>query len=394
MRFSVLLPTHNRLEYLRLAIETVRRQDYPEWEIVVSDNASEQDVAGFVASLHDPRIRYLRTERFESVTANWNLALDASSGDYVVMLGDDDALMPGYLRRIDSLITRYDLPDLVYTGAYLYAYPGVYPGYPDGLLNEFPACFGTAPEPFWLDLARARRVARQLLDFKRKLGLNMQYSVISRRLIDVLRQKGPVFQSPFPDYYTTCAIFLTAHRILVEPRPMVAIGITRKSYGFFHYNHQERGGVDFLNSLVVPERLTSTILPGTNMYTSWLLAMESITANYGDELGLRVNYRRYRMLQILYGYSEYFRGRSSTAAVRELTSRMSRGERLAYGTAWSIIAMVLKLTPPVVHRLIGGAMNRSTRVLRSSVEWEPSTATRTYRDILEVFEGATWPAAA
>ena len=107
MRFSVLLPTHNRLEYLRLAIETVRRQDYPEWEIVVSDNASEQDVAGFVASLHDPRIRYLRTERFESVTANWNLALDASSGDYVVMLGDDDALMPGYLRRIDSLLRRH-----------------------------------------------------------------------------------------------------------------------------------------------------------------------------------------------------------------------------------------------------------------------------------------------
>jgi hypothetical protein len=203
-----------------------------------------------------------------------------------------------------------------------------------------------------------------------------------------------VFQSPFPDYYTTCAIFLTARRILVEPRPMVAIGITRKSYGFFHYNHQERGGVAFLNSLVVPDRLASTVLPGTNAYTSWLLAMETIRANYGDELGLRVNYRRYRMLQILYGYSEYFRGRSSSAALRELTSRMSRGERLTYGTAWSVIALVLKLTPPAVHRLIGWAMNRSTRVLRSSVEWEPSTAKRTYRDILEVFEGATWPAAA
>jgi glycosyltransferase involved in cell wall biosynthesis len=394
VRFSVLLPTRNRLEYLRLAVETVRRQDYTDWEIIVSDNDSQQDVAAYVASLDDVRVRYLRTQGFVSVTTNWNKALDASSGDYVVMLGDDDALMPGYLRTIDSLIARYDQPDLVYTGGYLYAYPGVYPGYPDGLLNEYPKFFGAAPEPFWLDVSRARHVAGQLLHFKRKLGLNMQYSVISRRLIDTLREKGPVFQSPFPDYYTTCALFLTAHRILIEPRPLVAIGITPKSYGFFYYNHREQGGVDFLNSLVVPEALAATVLPGTNSYTSWLVAMEAIKANYGAELGLRVNYRRYRMLQILYGYSEYFRGRSSKAELRELTSRMSARERVLYGGAWRIIALALKLTPPVVHRLLGWAMNRSTRVLRSSIEWEPSAAKTTYRNILEVFEGVTWPAAA
>ncbi len=48
---SVLLPTRNRLEYLRTAIETVRRQDDGDWELVVSDNDSEEDIAGHVASL-------------------------------------------------------------------------------------------------------------------------------------------------------------------------------------------------------------------------------------------------------------------------------------------------------------------------------------------------------
>src|SRR5207245_7033676 len=52
VRFSVLLPTRNRLEYLRLAIETVRRQDYQDWEIIVSDNDSEQDVEGWIAGLY------------------------------------------------------------------------------------------------------------------------------------------------------------------------------------------------------------------------------------------------------------------------------------------------------------------------------------------------------
>lgn len=399
MTFSVLLPTRNRLEYLRFAVETVRRQDDQDWEIIVSDNASEQDIAGFVAGLRDRRITYLRTDRFVSVTANWNQALDASRGDYVVMLGDDDGLMPGYFATIRQLIDRHDKPELIYTGGYLYAYPGVLPAHPNGLLDHYhnTAAFGDGTEPFDLDVSTARRVARQLLDFKRKFGLNMQYSVISRKLIDTLAQKGPVFQSPFPDYYATCAMFLTAKRILVDPRPLVVVGITPKSYGYFLFNHREEVGVEFLNSLAIPtdgERVRRTLLPGTNSNTSWLLAMEAIKTNYGAELGLRVNYRRYRMLQILHGYSEYFRGRSSKPELEQLRSRMSAGERLLYGGAWGAVAMVLKLTPPPVHRLLGWAMNRSTGRLRSSLDWAPAKARTNYRNILEVFDGATWPAAA
>ena len=79
MNFSVLLPTRNRLEYLRYAVETIRRQDVPDWEIVISDNCSEDDISGFVAKLSDPRIRYVRTESPLPVTDNWNNALNHSS---------------------------------------------------------------------------------------------------------------------------------------------------------------------------------------------------------------------------------------------------------------------------------------------------------------------------
>ena len=386
MRFSILLPTRNRLEYLRLAIETVRRQDYQDWEIIVSDNDSAQDLAGYVAGLHEPRIRYLRTDRFVSVTDNWNNALEASRGDYVLMLGDDDGLMPGYFNTMDGLISAYDRPDLIYTGAYLYAYPGALPGYPDGLLDRLPAGLGSAPEPFWLDVRRARRVGRQLLDFRRKLGLNMQFSLISRPTIDALRAAGPVFQSPFPDFYTSCVLFLTASRILIDSRPLVTIGITPKSYGFFLYNHQEQGGVDFLNSLEIPDRLSSIILPGTNSHTSWLVAMETVRANYGSQLHLRVNYRRYRMLQILYCYAEYWHGRLSRDELAALRARLSAPERLIWGLAWAILATTFKLTPPRIHRLIAWILNRSSRVLRSSLDWTPGTPQGQYHDILEVFE--------
>lgn len=394
MTFSVLLPTRNRLEYLRLAVETVRRQDYQDWEIIVSDNDSEQDVAGYIAGLRDPRIRYLRTDRFVSVTANWNTALEASRGDYVLMLGDDDGLMPGYFAAMNGLISSYQHPDLIYTGAYLYAYPGVLPGYPDGLLDRFPVSFGSGPQPSWLDVKQARRAGRELLDFKRKLGLNMQFSLISRPTIDALRARGPVFQSPFPDFYATCVLFLTAERILVDPRPLVAIGISPKSYGFFHFNHQEQGGIDFLNSLEAPDRLRSTILPGTNMHTSWLLAMETVRANYGSELGLRVNYQRYRILQIVYCYAEYWHGRMSRQELADLRARLSLPERVLSGIAWGILATILKITPPPIQRFIAWVLNRSAGVLRQSLDWIPGTPQGRYRDMLDVFMGIECNAAA
>ena len=93
LKFSILLPTRNRLEYLRLAVESVLRQDMQDWQLVVSDNCSEQDIEGYVSSLGDPRIVYRRTERLVPVTENWNRALAHSEGDYVIMLGDDDALL-------------------------------------------------------------------------------------------------------------------------------------------------------------------------------------------------------------------------------------------------------------------------------------------------------------
>ena len=75
MRFSILIPTRNRLEYLKLAVESVLRQDYEDWQLIVSDNCSEQGVGDYLNKLSDPRLVYSRTEPVLPVTENWNRAL-------------------------------------------------------------------------------------------------------------------------------------------------------------------------------------------------------------------------------------------------------------------------------------------------------------------------------
>jgi len=399
MKFSVLLPTRNRLDLLKYAVETVLRQDYGNWEIVISDNDSGEDVAGYVRSIGDPRIRYFRTDRLVPVTDNWNNAIEKSTGDYVIMLGDDDGLVKGYFRMALNLIESYGEPDVIYVNSYLYAYPGVLPDHPDGYLRPYgyPAVFGSARDPFFLQPSRARELVRASMDFRLLFGFNMQYSLVSRRIIQSLANRGPFYQSPFPDYYATNVLFLTAGRILVCPTPLVVIGISPKSYGCFYFNRREKEGVDFLNNLPrgdTTRDLSDVLLPGTNMNTFWLLAMQSICDRYGGDYDVRVNYRRYRFLQILNTYGNYYidrfggvpesKARESRRQFVTLWDGMRAWEKIVYGPS-------LWLAYNVVYRIPGAVRNavkaKLMALLGQYPDFESVKSERGYRTMLEVFEG-------
>ena len=317
MTISFLLPTRDRLEYLKLAIETVRQQTSPDWEIVISDNQSSEDVSGYVRALQDERIRYARTSRPLAVTENWNAALAMSSGDYVLMLGDDDGVFPGYAAYMEALVDHFDQPDVIYTGSLVFTYPGVDPGMPNGLLasNTYADFLDGSEEPIVVTRDQALAAVRRSLDLKLAFNFNMQVFLFSRSLIERMRSHGEFFQSPFPDYYASCAALLKASRVVADPRDLVVIGVTPKSYGFFHVNKREAEGRAFLSGQ--PEAPTQ--LPGTNINEGWLRAMESLEANYGKEFGLRVNRRRYERLQAAYVYTRQFRGTGSQAELADST---------------------------------------------------------------------------
>src|ERR1700749_2227242 len=96
--FSILLPSRNQLELLRHAVDSILRQD-ADFEIVIADNASEESYSPYVASLGPVAARSVRSESPLTVTENWNRALAASTGRYIIMVGDEDALAPGLLAK-------------------------------------------------------------------------------------------------------------------------------------------------------------------------------------------------------------------------------------------------------------------------------------------------------
>ncbi len=387
MKFSVLLPTRNRLEYLRYAVETVRRQDYADWEIIVSDNCSEDDIAGYVRALADARIKYVRTDSFIPVTDNWNNALVQSTGDYVVMLGDDDGLLPNYFSTMMKAFERFPDPDFVYVSALFFAYPGVMPDTPEGFLRRDRNGVFTEQDPFWLDAHRAEGIARGYLDFRMPVASNMQFSLISRHKIDELSKVGPFFQSPYPDFYATPTLFLSSKRILVYPQPMVVIGITPKSYGYFHFNNRADDGVRLLKNTeqlggASPAR--SQMLPGTSYNDSWLLAMEALRANHSQARGLLPNYRHYRFLQIVHGYKKCYFDRTLRAAdLASLRARMNAREKLTYGLLFPIGFGLLALVPTGLRSTLLSQLRRS--IGQHAIREQPA-ANRNFQNLVEVFD--------
>ena len=334
--FSILLPTKNRLDLLKGAVETVLRQDFDDWEIVISDNCSEDDVGGWVETLAEPRVVYLRSDVALAVTDNWNRALDASTGKYVVMLGDDDGLTPGYMRRVVTVMKNLDEPDFLYHGAYIFSFPNALADQPESQLQDVSlnhSILQRSSEPAILASEYARQAAREALRFNLSYGFNMQYFVFSRSFISRMRVYGNFYQGPFPDFYAANIAMLIADRIAIVADPMVVIGISPKSYGFFHFNKSEKDGEAFLNAETDPFKSASAdtrrqILPGTNMLTSWLISVSLIPEKLGSSAGITVDVGRYRRLQILHNLIAQARGDRDFASFSELWPHLSWPDRL------------------------------------------------------------------
>jgi glycosyltransferase involved in cell wall biosynthesis len=378
---SVLLPTRNRLEFLRYAIETVLRQDDPDWEIVVSDNDSEEDIAAHVETLDDERIRYVRTPEFVPVTDNWNNALRHSSGRYVVMLGDDDGLMPGYVKRIRELTQRYDSPELIYQGAWLYAYPGVDPAEASGYLQPYGyAEFmrGTT-EPFVLDRETRRKMVKAAMGFRVRYGFNMQFSTVSRTLIERLAPQGPFYQSAFPDYYATNVAFLTAGDVVVEPQPLVAIGVTPKSYGFFHMNDREEAGKAFLGGQHTAD------IPGSNINAGWLSALEAIAARYPALIPAPPAHRRFRFLQALSVYEAHFvDGTATEEQLARMEAHLAPWERALGRAAMRAARLAKKVLPKALTSRFSAVFHHLG--VRQYIGWHAPRVHGDYATLLDVYE--------
>ncbi|HEX3735387.1 MAG TPA: glycosyltransferase [Solirubrobacterales bacterium] len=116
---SIVMPTYRTdLRYLREAVDSVRRQHYPEWELVIVDDGSgqpelERAIAAYAAA--EPRIKSQANARNAGISAASNDGLALCSGEFVGFLDHDDTLTDDALLRVAQVLTADPGLDVVYT---------------------------------------------------------------------------------------------------------------------------------------------------------------------------------------------------------------------------------------------------------------------------------------
>lgn len=112
IKFSIGIPAFKEV-FFKKCIQSILDQSYTEFEVIIVNDASPNDLKSIVNTFYDDRIRYFENDSnigAEQVVFNWNKCLSHATGDFFILMGDDDLMSPDYLQTFVGLIKKY--PDL------------------------------------------------------------------------------------------------------------------------------------------------------------------------------------------------------------------------------------------------------------------------------------------
>lgn len=227
MTITIVLPTRNRAHLLPNAIRAIFSQTKQDFELIVSDNCSTDGTAQFLAGINDPRLKVVRPDHPMSMPDHWNFAYDRvlaeSSGDYVLLTSDDDALTPDAIETLDDFLSTNTWAQVIQITNETYYYDD--PTNDDGNRIKF-----KYPRPEGFARINGRDHVRAMLstfaaDFP---GPGM----VRRTLLQQVRDRyGKLFHPWAPDYSVGVLLMLTAGEFARIKRPLLLWGKGQASYG-------------------------------------------------------------------------------------------------------------------------------------------------------------------
>lgn len=231
-QFSIVIPTRNRRFTLESCLRTCMDQvDAPAFEIVISDNSDGSETRDFVRNLLSrdarvaARVSYRHHDRVTGMTENFERAISYARGDYVIVLGDDDGMLPMALMEIQRLISS--------TGAKVIKWSSGLYTWPDLALDDSSNYLG-----FSLERSVTRRNGLEelgkSLETLSYINLPMLYinAAVHRSVIEDIRLgDGRVFNSRSPDVYSGVAIAYHCGEFLDVSAPFSLAGLSRSSNG-------------------------------------------------------------------------------------------------------------------------------------------------------------------
>jgi len=107
IEFSIILPTYNRCYILWQAILSVIAQTYPYWELIIVDDASNDDTEKLVAQINDPRICYFKLKQNQGPAAARNFGLSKAKNEFIAYIDSDNKWYQDFLEVVVNTFEKY-----------------------------------------------------------------------------------------------------------------------------------------------------------------------------------------------------------------------------------------------------------------------------------------------
>jgi glycosyltransferase involved in cell wall biosynthesis len=96
---SIVLPTFNRLHFLKLTLASVYAQTFSDWELIIADDGSTDETRAYLRSIAGPRVSIIWLGHSGNPSRVRNAAIDAARGQYLAFLDSDDIWAPSKLEK-------------------------------------------------------------------------------------------------------------------------------------------------------------------------------------------------------------------------------------------------------------------------------------------------------
>jgi len=113
--FSIVMPCYNRANIIGAVVAAVLRQEYPDFELLLVDDGSRDNLRTVVEAVADPRVRYFYKENGERGAAR-NYGAQRARGHYVNFFDSDDEMYSNHLQVVKDYLDQHGEVEVVHTG--------------------------------------------------------------------------------------------------------------------------------------------------------------------------------------------------------------------------------------------------------------------------------------
>lgn len=137
VKYSIMIPVRNGVKYLPTCIDTIITQNFENYELIISDDHSNDGTDKFLCTIKNNHVKIVRPPYSQSMAEHWEWVLTHAKGEWLIYVGQDDGLQPYFFRlaeKLTEIAKKKDIRAITSERAYFF-WPGCQSFYGDIAVN-------------------------------------------------------------------------------------------------------------------------------------------------------------------------------------------------------------------------------------------------------------------